>query len=258
MRQCLFCDRSADSREHGWSNWILTLLRHDETTTSHFQSVRGDERRSWFGPNADLVFKRVCEVCNNGWMSELESETKPVVAPMIGPQARAQRLDTLAQITIASWATKMAMVFDCGRTDRELFYSQHERETFREHLLPPSFTRVWIAGYVGPTVGGYCRGYTVPGVAKHVDRPDGPPMQIDVEVTTLAAGAFAFQIVTARNPSPTDNTVLHVAPQPIHPWPDVCHQIWPVVNDEIRWPPPITLDDVNITHEAFANRWYPT
>lgn len=123
----------------------------------------------------------------------------------------------------------------------------------RESLLPPSFSKVWIAGYTGKNAG-YCRGYTLTGVTKDIDRPHVNVANADIEATTFGASAFFFQVLTVRNPT-ADPARLHLRRKD-GPWLNACRQIWPVVTEKVRWPPPLTLDDVNVTPEAFSNSWY--
>jgi hypothetical protein len=85
--------------------------------------------------------KCVCGPCNNGWMSAVESDAKPVLAALIGDFAL--QLDAEQQRQLAAWAIKSTMVWECT-AHKKMFYSQAEREHLRlTRSLPPD-TVVWL------------------------------------------------------------------------------------------------------------------
>ena len=57
-----------------------------------------------------LVVKAVCEACNGGWMASLESETIPILGPMVrGDQVHLGIADLAV---LAHWAAKVAALLD--------------------------------------------------------------------------------------------------------------------------------------------------
>jgi hypothetical protein len=56
------------------------------------------------GPASDMVTKDVCKACNAGWMERLETDSRPVLTPMITGNDRA--LSAADQFVAATWATK--------------------------------------------------------------------------------------------------------------------------------------------------------
>ena len=70
----------------------------------------GKARENKVIPNPEITVKTVCGVCNNGWMSKLESENIPTIGSML--QDIATPLDEVQQKSVAAWSVKTAMISD--------------------------------------------------------------------------------------------------------------------------------------------------
>lgn len=79
---CTFCNRKGNkSKEHIWPQWLqieLTGGTKSNFSGTHisFSSVSVVSKRNQSGKS--LVFGAICEDCNTGWMSQLESRFKPI------------------------------------------------------------------------------------------------------------------------------------------------------------------------------------
>ena len=111
---CLACGNTSSpaSREHVFSQWLLNefglqrvdgalqIHPHDRTSVQVRNRIRLDS----------FKLKRICEACNNGWMSELESAAKPLILDVI---RNARSLDSLREEerrVLARWAGKTSIV----------------------------------------------------------------------------------------------------------------------------------------------------
>lgn len=81
-RACIFCGEPADSDEHLLSEWLQGVLPSDEPVL-HYRQIGGDEseRREWMKRPFREKAGVVCDDCNTGWMSRLESGAKPTSSP---------------------------------------------------------------------------------------------------------------------------------------------------------------------------------
>lgn len=70
----------------------------------------------------------VCEQCNGGWMSLLETRSKPILEPMIHDSPCV--LDYSKQSTVSLWTIRTSMVFEYLRR-KEAFYSRADRSLVR-------------------------------------------------------------------------------------------------------------------------------
>jgi hypothetical protein len=138
MPTCIFCDNPAGNREHVWPKWIL-----ERKDFGAFRLKRNN------GPeiilnNTELTVKTVCQTCNNGWMSTLESEAIPILTRMFDDKTVSLSADE--QKILARWLMKMAMVYDSakGRNASNVFYKKDECVAFRKSFLIPQPTMIWI------------------------------------------------------------------------------------------------------------------
>src|SRR5438128_11537493 len=84
-RRCVFCGGDRIDSEHVFPKWLTRL-------TDEVLKLRGESHHPWLIVRAqkqrkafslDMTAKWVCEDCNSGWMSDLESKAEPIPTPMI-------------------------------------------------------------------------------------------------------------------------------------------------------------------------------
>src|SRR5688572_1073913 len=82
MATCAFCGRNDSplTREHVFADWIAREFPGPDFTTFYPETGQ----KGYFSKNRfHMVIRKVCERCNNGWMSRLEGETKPILLPLM-------------------------------------------------------------------------------------------------------------------------------------------------------------------------------
>lgn len=238
-KQCIFCDSPVNTREHAWPRWLIKLL--NATQESRPMSLRRHDGTDaqWLAKNAPLRFKEVCATCNNEWMSDLESESIPIMTPMI--RGEAITLNIKQQITVGAWATKCAMLFD-AHDPGETFHDRLDCLHFRKSLTPSlDSTNIWLGRY---NTSGSPHAFT-----EH--RTFRTPLMrsgnlVKSHVHTMAFGFLVLQIVRFKR------TVHESRAFKIHfqhvvnlPWDKLTVEIWPNAFElkAARWPPPLAFDD---------------
>ena len=53
---------------------------------------------------------RICEDCNNGWMSDLEQRAKPVIVDLMSGNTKLEALDANEREVLARWAGKLPLL----------------------------------------------------------------------------------------------------------------------------------------------------
>lgn len=242
MRTCIFCGRGAKTREHAWPQWIL-----NEFGSRNIEAQRGNlPVRAWRGPSASVTVKDVCGPCNQGWMSELERTTKPILLPLM--QGRRATLGAVEQLTLAAWLVKTCMVFECTRPDNERFYSEEEcRYLLQSAIPPPSVLGIWLGIYVG-SVAAYIDA-AILNQAAEFNR-----LTAKGYAFTLAIGNFAAQILTIRNAPQEPSVILDIEAQ-IEPRRGVGIRIWSPTLPAVDWPPAVPLDDHGNSIQTFSKRF---
>ena len=107
-RVCAFCGGTPITAEHGWPKWLENVLpgrriRQSSIPDDFIPRQRG-MRRSVAGGEV----RAVCESCNTGWMSNIETDARSVVGPMI--EGCGTNLDQQNQATVATWIIKTCLV----------------------------------------------------------------------------------------------------------------------------------------------------
>lgn len=238
-RRCIFCAAPADSREHFWPDWIIERVKPSKHSAFKF-NVQG---REFISRNRDLVVRCVCDSCNKGWMSKLESLVVPPVGCMI--QDISTPLDNIQQSQIARWSVKSSMVMErIGRAKRTPFYTDDERSRLRLNSAIPPRTMVWLARY-GGVDDIACLGTDI-----WNDVPDGPGT-IHGYVNNIVAGRLAVQVLTLHPPGRYDNRTIVVHPN-IGRFDAHVIQIWPFQTSKV-WPPVPTITAAD--SDSFARRF---
>jgi hypothetical protein len=134
---CIFCGNGPPSLEHmlpGWTGKYLPaeegkfvewsgpiptrnvdtgeIVKLPPVAHSDFQFERRYDV-------ADLQLYGPCEDCNNGWMSRIEVEAEPVLAPILRDEPHT--ISVADQAILAKWATLRAIVSQLSYLDRAIY-----------------------------------------------------------------------------------------------------------------------------------------
>ncbi len=142
-RKCLFCSNGANSKEHVWPQWILQVLPARRPVR---QRLGTGKEVSYSG---EFKLKGVCTTCNNGWMSELETEVKPILSPIV--QDLSIQLEIEDQKKLALWAFKTAIVLE-GTKERSMkrYFESGLGPALRTSRDILGRTMIWIGRSSGP------------------------------------------------------------------------------------------------------------
>lgn len=167
---CAFCNtpmtKSNDSKEHVLGKW----LRKVDSLRKNFRIQDGAGQWRWtvdnpvIAPDASFAvvspprklgskpqhpfYKtvKVCKLCNNGWMSDLESQIKPVLAPLIN--GTSSRIAAADRRLLALWATKTAIALEQDDLPSVCISGAQVRDI--RHGRPARWCTVWAAGWKTP------------------------------------------------------------------------------------------------------------
>jgi hypothetical protein len=149
-RTCVFCGAPADSQEHVWPDWAAPMLA-GEGPLPHFHQIlqegRPDEERHYTKDAYSVTVGVVCKRCNNNWMSDLESQAKPYLEPMLNGHGRA--LHSTGIRTLAAWGLKTAMMVEHMHGAKRCVIPHEEYAYLFEHGEPSERVRIWMAAYSG-------------------------------------------------------------------------------------------------------------
>ncbi|MGB8523552.1 MAG: hypothetical protein WCD43_11345 [Candidatus Acidiferrales bacterium] len=188
----------------------------------------------------DWKAKVVCEACNNGWMSDIESShAKPSLTDLIIGKMDFLITQSRAR-SIALFAFKTAVIFDHLARKREPFFLASSRHAFRESLTIPSNVQMWMAGFRPPGKG---KAQTV----YHTGNVPGKN-SIEIYACTYAVGHLVIQIVGCNA-----SEVSSIQPR-LARFETLSVPFWPSLPDGFIWPAGDVLRTVDDL-DAFSMRW---
>jgi hypothetical protein len=245
-KTCIFCDGRVDSKEDIWPKWVLRLLKknHDERVPMRAQRYK-EQPKEWPTKDSALKIGNVCQESNNGWMSRLEDQVKPILTPMI--LGNPVIVTPAQQQRVTAWLTKGAMMFD-SMDKGEVFYDVLDRQHFRKYVAPYSDTAAWLGHYVGNMGRAFADHRTL-----HTKFASGG--SVKTHVLTMSMGQVVLQVVSIKRLEYLDlapRTDLQTNGPPLN---DALVQIWPLSFQEISWPPSVSFNDKERHLRFFAYRF---
>jgi hypothetical protein len=211
--------------------------------------VAQEQMNEWKQTSLEMTAKCVCAQCNNGWMSDIEEYTQPILSPLIRDTVTRRFLTDEDQGAIAVWAILRSVVFDSQMLKPKQYWLDSERAQFMATLEPPANTHVWLASFPGNF-----------GAVHHVHSRVSNDKVRAFEVVNGFVGQAAFQVFHWRGwPSPHlklgTRTVLNLNKLSRPEWRNLAIQIWPSPSRRISWPPPAHL--TNHSANALMDRLVP-
>jgi hypothetical protein len=234
MDVCAFCLRTNQpiSPEDVWPRWLSKYLRQSKG------NALIQQRMEWIKSGrietesniqrARVEAEVVCKECNNGWMSQVEAEVKPILIRLIEhPSSRGSVTDEEA-VLLASWMILKGIVLDhfmLAHGQTSSFFTARQRTSLMKKAMPPDNVAVWLARL--PTPASLFKGdFTTLYYPKFAA---GANPHLQAYVFTLGVNEVGLQLIALRNilrkpvgaPPPFANRPMG------RPWSDVLHGLWP-------------------------------
>lgn len=227
LRPCIFCGRHDGlSKEHLWPEWMASYLplgphnaHISEVHSGIPKQSRTLQRRSERpGPVHTKKVRAVCRTCNNGWMSVVETEAKPVLLSALTEEALIVRPSE--SLKLSRWAVLKAIVGEHASNDHLTPYD--DRSALRtERAIPPYF-RVFAAMHRSQTRTAYARHSATLSLSIKGPAPPLPKgITRNVQITTLLVGPLCLHVTAMRVDDVSVTLLDPVRPmQRAHPDPD--------------------------------------
>jgi hypothetical protein len=237
---CIFCqkDDSEPSKEDVLPKWMARQFPNKKK--SRFTGLTGTFGDSeWPTKEIDTVGRfgweaeGPCRQCNNGWMSRLENETRPILRPLM--HGEDCHLNSSQVLTLAQWALKTAIMSERLQDEFPPFFTKRNRIDFFESRTIPPNTFIYAAHYLGEAAT-----YNI-----------GGPLEIVFPGTTkkgvgcsftFAVGQLALQVFSLRPPQGFKGPLPLQVDVPAR-WENAHLPVWPVALAGWHWPSTPALDD---------------
>ena len=226
MRQCIFCGGPANSKEDAIPRWMAA--NYQSPAFMDLQLGEGNKVITYAVNQPEILIKKVCETCNNGWMSRLESRSKPVIERLW--RERSCELDIHDCRTLALWSCKTAMMFEASRPQDQWAFTDLDRCLLYTNDRMPKSVEVWIVK---------CQGFTAcAGEARIMTNPDSPER---AGIITMCFSPLVIQVKKVHDPRVKSDIPIPIYERPGE-WNEVLLRIWPLGGEPVRWPGEKGLD----------------
>jgi hypothetical protein len=227
--RCLFCQQrdAKISVEHILSASIRRHIGGTDYTATIYRQPKGgrlEQRGEFETPTPTFTRRIYCELCNNGWMQEMDVAAEPVLGPLIHGEDARLSLDDQKQL--ATWSWKVALVCESlAGASRQVPDDEFHR--FFLDRRPPPGEPIDLMHYTGGTI-------------RHEYARREITQTADVEVPR--AHAVLITVIIEQFVMQTSVPVTGLARRAIINADDRV-VIWPSTIQGVRWPPPIGFDD---------------
>jgi hypothetical protein len=251
MRKCVFCPSTKLTQEHVWGNWVNGILPPEIAFTTRRKTSPTGDFKEWRTIGLSQTAGVACRACNNGWMSDLETnEAKPAMADMIrygGPVSLLPR----GTASISAWAFKMTVIANSIGVlkEDEPYFSTIDRHNFAKTLQIPSGIQMWLFALKTP-------GRVTGKFNSHLGRlPIHVKYAFDLYIATFALGYLGVQVIATRWRNPHAFTILGAFPglRESAKWNGTTLPLFPTDGSPVHWPPRLHLNSNSI--DGFCNRW---
>jgi hypothetical protein len=181
----------------------------------------------WHTDGPSFRSKAVCQKCNNGWLSDLETAAAPLLEGLVCGEPSV--LSTKQQMLLATWSYKMVLLLQLIRPKDIRSIPQGRFHQFFSLRRPPSDARLWLGAPEGAS-------------AMHETSTELMIANRDHRVpgyfTALVLGHLLILCAGRLEPGPeqlrigSDNS------------PELARQLWPASIRSHIWPPPRRLRDL--------------
>jgi hypothetical protein len=193
---CIFCGGRPLTHEHIWAEWIHPYVSRKLDSYTAREEVHWPTRidrtiRKKAGDPHSRRVRCVCRACNNGWMSALQQQVRPVLQPVLGgkPFELTRRSRRLLTVWIA-----MAVMTGEFSQPAGVAIEQSDRAFLLHNRRLPFHWRIWIGRYIDPQGRPIYEHSSVPIFPlNHPKVEIGPQLVANTQTTAFSAGQlFAF------------------------------------------------------------------
>jgi len=228
MSACLFCQNpnAKVTAEHTLSKPIGELLNTSTVSVFHWTvDTNGIQKRQPYESDRVSYKRRAyCSACNNGWMQKMDLDILPLLTPMVTGDSIA--LKPKDQIALATWATKIALVYESLNGNDRLVPDEIFK-WFYENRLPRPDGPVQLVRYVDAEPHIHIR--------KEYGWRSGRDLEfVSFECVVIAIVIGQYGAITSLPVQPRLVSKLPIGPSRL--------DIWPCSSEDLSWPPVGTFD----------------
>lgn len=253
QRYCIFCGGNKLSHEHIWPDWIAphltvppnpkySIVSHG-TTADNLKDLKQTSKRIFQGPLHTATVKRVCETCNNEWMSKAEERAKPMLLALMKGEKR--EFSIPEQRILARWISIKVTVTEYSLPNFACTPQHHRTQIMQDNFKYPGW-RIWLVSNLGMAWNAQLARNALR-IAQM--RPDGTPdlafgsLPKNVQSVTIGIDKVVFHVITTtiqnayfKLPDEVIDNVIDLLP----------------IKGNFHWPPNKPFSDAAIENLSMA------
>lgn len=154
QRFCIFCGGPGLTKQHVWSDMLKSMIPREpswnQSRNRYIYGAKGiskaQTKKVHRGDLLTKKFRKVCESCNSGWISEIEDRLKPVLSKLIEGSKIA--ITPEQQADLAIWITISTIMAEYTDPDSQVIPEQDCIYIY-EHRRPPDEWLIRFGHYLG-------------------------------------------------------------------------------------------------------------
>jgi hypothetical protein len=232
-RVCVFCGSEDLTREHVFPDWMSKMFVDKKLTATTTIEKEGKPNKVYKSGLFRHKAKIVCGQCNNGWMSKLETDAKPLLSTMLFDLRSAVKLGPEEQKILSFWAQKTVMILNLSteadyKIPQQSFHDLYKQKSSINEITVRIGWRLPKHGTYGPHLSHFTIGEVTGPERASMEAQIGGKFEIWRAI--LATGNIVFHIngSTPNVRVEVENVDSRVTPQ-IFPYEK--ELIWP-----LEWP----------------------
>lgn len=235
------------SKEHLWPVWMEKYLpRTDEQ-----KHTREAHHAQWITP---LRFKKmerqghlstiklrvVCKECNNGWMSNLEAEAKPLLVKFLKDDVFT--LNESDQQVLSRWITMKSITGEHAEKDIHVTPTA-DRLRLRSRERIPDYFAIYLGRQLTDSNTAWLRISQTLALSKHGPSPPLDGLKRNFQSVAFLCGPLFLYVLAAR----VDNFDV------VNAFSFECLvRLWPIENSIVSWPPEHALTPKEMGRIAYV------
>lgn len=202
-KPCIFCGRNGNkSKEHFYPAW---LSEHIDGKGIHNISTvltqLGDAPKALTSRSrrqGHLITKKlrvVCQICNNGWMSQIESSVKGILVAGLTGEHLDLSIDQ--QRDLAFWVCLKTIIYE--QSDPKLASTPFmDRHAFYTDRVVPDYFRMYFGAHSTSSITWLYRHSATVSFSQFVDPPLLDGLKRNTQTVTFILGRYVFHVLAAR------------------------------------------------------------
>lgn len=247
-KPCIFCNGiKKKSKEHIWPEWMHELLPKlgDGNNVSKVDTFRWKKQidaksSKRQGHLSTKKLRVVCCDCNNGWMSVLENEAKPILTKILKNENFT--ICNKKQNTLVAWITLKSIVGEHDEDNTQVT-PPADRNLFLTTRKTPEYYAIYIGRHSERSDTAWLRTSLTLARSQFGPNPPLGDLKRNTQSIAFICGSLFVYVLAIRENEITASEFLNLPK---------LTRIFPYHSSNINWPPKQTLDASDMGLAAFA------